>query len=54
MKQLSPGKVNNDDGEGAVAGADQFGFGRFERWEISAFAAQIVLHLVVITCEIEE
>jgi hypothetical protein len=38
----------------AAAGAGRFGFGAFEYWKISAFAAQIILHLVVITCEIEE
>jgi hypothetical protein len=29
MKQVTPRKVNNDDGEGAVAGAGLFGFDGF-------------------------
>jgi hypothetical protein len=33
---------------------DHFGFDGFEHRKISAFAAQIVLYRVVITCEIEE
>jgi hypothetical protein len=54
MKQLTPRKVNNDDDEGGVSDAGQFGFGGFEHWKISAFAAQIIFHFVMITCEIEE
>ena len=54
MKQVTPRKVNNDDGKGAAAGAGRLGFDGFEQGKISAFAAQIILHLVVITCEIEE
>jgi hypothetical protein len=42
------------EGEGAAAGVDRFGFDGFEHRKISAFASKIILHLVVITCEIEE
>ena len=37
----------------AAAGAGRFGFGAFEYWKISAFAAQIILHLIVIASKIK-
>jgi len=53
MKQSPSANVNRADGEGAAAGAGRFGFDFIEHEKTSMFAAQIILHLIMIACKIE-
>jgi hypothetical protein len=42
-----------DEGKGVAAGASRFGFDSFEHRTISTFAAQIILHFIMVARIVE-
>jgi hypothetical protein len=45
--------MQRDEGKSVAAGASRFGFDSFEHWKISTFAAQIILHLIMVARKVE-
>ena len=45
--------MQRDEGKGVAAGVNRLGFDSFEHRKISTFAAQIILHLIMVARKVE-